>query len=443
MNQDFSLPPVLFELHRVFVERGRTLFLVGGAVRNLVLGTEPKDWDLCTDAPPEEVQTMFKRVIPTGIEHGTVTVLHRGEKFEITTFRLDGAYSDSRRPDSVTYTSDIVEDLARRDFTMNAMAINLANGELLDPFNGQADLAACVIRTVGEPLVRFDEDGLRIARAIRFSAQLGFRIEENTWNAIPERLHKLNGVSVERFRDEFMKTLHAAHSAMGLGFFVDSGATAHFLPELQRRSNIPCQHSPDLDVLRFGAAVARSLEQKNDPLRLAALFAPIPPLNVPGEDSGGILRRLKMPLVTIRACARLCECVAPIPRNEESDGDLRRRFSRIGMDLAWDLVNLQLAMAETWEKTGGTALFDRVRYEERARSMLHSNPALSIKDLAIDGSALQTVLGIKPSQILGMVLDRLLDACLEDPALNEPGILEKHARVIHENLVQEGRSGKK
>lgn len=443
MRQDFPLPPVLFELHRVFIERGRSLFLVGGAVRNLVLGFEPKDWDLCSDAPPEEVQTMFKRVIPTGIEHGTVTVLHRGEKFEITTFRLDGAYSDSRRPDSVTYTSDIVEDLARRDFTMNAMAINLATGELLDPFKGQTDLEAAIIRTVGDPLVRFDEDGLRIARAIRFSAQLGFRIEDDTWNAIPERLEKLNGVSVERFRDEFLKTLHAPHGAMGIELFADSGALNHFLPELLRRFDLGCEHAPDTDVLSFGAAMAKLLPKNHDALRLAALFAPIPPLNVPAEDVTAILRRLKMPVITIRDCGLFCENLAPLPSDREPDAALRHRFARIGKEKALLLTEFQRAWHEVWVKTGGAKLFDNTEYQERTKGILAANPALSIKELKINGEVLQRQLGIGPSPLLGILLNRLMDEVLEEPELNTEGSLLARAALIYGKLTDQSVSGKK
>lgn len=212
---------------REFSQRGKALYLVGGAVRNLLLGREVVDFDFTTDAHPEEVQTFFKKVLPTGLQHGTVTVLFRGEAFEVTTFRVDGNYSDGRRPDQVTFTPSLDEDLKRRDFTINAMALDLATGALVDPHDGQGDLRRQILRAIGEPGQRFDEDALRLLRLYRFSSQLGFSIDPATQAAVAPRRARLASVSRERVREELVKALAGSHPENAweplatLGFLTD------------------------------------------------------------------------------------------------------------------------------------------------------------------------------------------------------------------------------
>jgi len=195
---------------REFLSRGKQIHLVGGAVRNLLLGRPAQDFDFTTDALPEEVITYFKKVLPTGLKHGTVTVLFRGVPYEVTTFRVDQGYSDGRRPDGVTFTPSLEEDLKRRDFTINAVALNLADGTLTDPHDGRGDLARRVLRTVGDAGTRFDEDALRLLRLFRFAAQLGFAIEPGTYAAVPQRRSKLVQVSRERIREELAKSMAGA-----------------------------------------------------------------------------------------------------------------------------------------------------------------------------------------------------------------------------------------
>jgi tRNA nucleotidyltransferase/poly(A) polymerase len=200
----------LAEFAREFSLRGKQIYLVGGAVRNLLLGRSVKDYDFTTDALPSEVQSYFRRVLPTGLQHGTVTVLFQGASYEVTTFRIDGGYTDGRRPEGVTFTPSLEEDLKRRDFTINALALNLLDGTLVDPHDGQGDLARRVLKAIGDPGQRFDEDALRMLRLFRFASQLDFAIDPATLAAVGPRRERLKAVSKERIREELVKTMDGA-----------------------------------------------------------------------------------------------------------------------------------------------------------------------------------------------------------------------------------------
>jgi len=210
-----------------FTRHEKQLFLVGGAVRNLFLGRPAQDFDFATDALPTEVQAFFRRVLPTGLQHGTVTVLFQGESYEVTTFRVDGKYTDGRRPDDVAFTPNLLDDLGRRDFTINALALNLADGTLTDPHDGRGDLVRRTIRAIGDPGRRFDEDALRILRLFRFASQLGFSIDPPTLAAVAPRRSKLGAVSKERIREELTKAMAGPHPKLAwvplgeMGFFQD------------------------------------------------------------------------------------------------------------------------------------------------------------------------------------------------------------------------------
>lgn len=206
-----------------FARHGKQVYLVGGAVRDLLLGKTVQDYDFTTDALPGEVQAFFPKVLPTGLQHGTVTVLFQGEPYEVTTFRVDGGYSDGRRPDAVTFTASLEEDLKRRDFTVNAMALNLADGTLSDPHNGQGDLKNRTLRAIGHPGSRFDEDALRLLRLYRFASQLGFSIDPATEAAVPERRHKLKTVSRERIREELNKAMRGSFPGLAWGPLSERG----------------------------------------------------------------------------------------------------------------------------------------------------------------------------------------------------------------------------
>ena len=213
-------------------KNGFEAFAVGGCIRDSLLGRVPNDWDIATSAKPEDIMNIFENTVETGIEHGTVTVVIDKEPYEVTTYRIDGDYTDGRHPDSVEFTENIEEDLSRRDFTINAMAYNNSTG-LVDVFGGRDDLENKVIRCVGDPRKRFEEDALRMMRGIRFSAQLGFSIENDTFKAIEEMSDLISAVSIERINVEFTKTLMS--DTKKIMIYHESGILKNILPELYKR----------------------------------------------------------------------------------------------------------------------------------------------------------------------------------------------------------------
>jgi len=232
MEQKFPVSSLLKEISGYFHEAGFSAYLVGGAVRDFFLKKKASDWDIATNAQPQEVMRLFRRTIPTGIEHGTVTIIYKNKHIECTTFRTETNYIDGRHPAAVAYTASIEADLARRDFTMNAIAVSLPDGEIVDPFNGRADIRAGRIQTVGNPLDRFLEDGLRPVRAVRFAAQLDFTVDAGTLQAIPQALHITKKISIERFREEFTKMLSCQTPLTGLRRIESTGVRDLFLSGL-------------------------------------------------------------------------------------------------------------------------------------------------------------------------------------------------------------------
>ena len=254
-------------------EQGKRGWVVGGCVRDLLSGRTPKDWDIATDARPTEVKRFFPRVIETGIQHGTVTVMVNKEPYEVTTLRGEGAYSDGRRPDKVEFVEDIVADLARRDFTFNAIALDPVDGHVIDPFGGRADLKAGVLRAVGDARERFAEDGLRILRAARFSATLGVRIDDATFSAMSDARshHTYRKVSGERVRDEWLKSMNAARPSVAFEAMLKSGILAITCPELVE--SVGCEQNKYHAFDVWGHAMACLDACEPEPiLRMAALL---------------------------------------------------------------------------------------------------------------------------------------------------------------------------
>ncbi|MEO8874927.1 MAG: HD domain-containing protein, partial [Polyangiaceae bacterium] len=252
-------------------ENGKRGWVVGGCVRDLLAGREVSDWDIATDALPAEVQKMFPRVIPTGIQHGTVTVVHKGKNYEVTTLRGETTYSDGRHPDAVHFTDDITRDLARRDFTFNAIAIEPSSGQIIDPFEGRKDLANKLLRAVGIAEERFNEDGLRVLRAARFVATLDVELEEETKKAIPRTLDTFKKVSAERVRDEWVKTMKAQRPSRAFGVMRESGILAITCPELMEGVGMEQNKWHAYDVWRHGMECMDACA--GDPiLRISALL---------------------------------------------------------------------------------------------------------------------------------------------------------------------------
>ncbi|WP_242822156.1 CCA tRNA nucleotidyltransferase [Stomatobaculum longum] len=382
---------------------GFQAYAVGGCVRDSILGKEPDDWDLTTDARPEEVKALFPRTVDTGLQHGTVTVLLGGEGYEVTTYRIDGSYSDGRHPDSICFTPSLAEDLKRRDFTINAMAVS-ERGELVDLFGGQEDLARGCIRCVGDPYARFREDALRMLRAVRFAAQLNFEIEAETFKALTELSSNLARVSKERILAELTKLLLSNHPEKLELLYV-----AGLAPEM-------AAHFPGVHLDSRAARLPRCKA-----LRFAAAGERITP-----EALGKLLTELKSDRATRdRAVLLLTAVHKPLP---ESETEVRRYLSDIGHDAFTELLLLKEAGYGSEETTGGVEQRTERIAKLRAlrQEIAERGDCLEIRGLALGGAEL-LALGIPKGPALGACLRALLNAVLEEPARNEKTYLYAHA----------------
>ncbi len=432
-----SVPPVARAFAATFHTHHRQCWLVGGAVRDLALGRVLTDLDIATDALPEEVTRMFRSVIPTGIKHGTVTVLFKGTRFEVTTFRTEAGYRDGRRPQSVAFVSSIGEDLARRDFTINAMALDLLSDRLEDPHGGRADLAAKLVRAIGDPDARFSEDGLRPVRACRFASQLEFEVDPATVAAIPRALPTVALVSAERVRDELVKILASRQPSRGLRLMHATGLLGALVPELEACAGVTQGELHCFDVLDHSLAACDEAPGDDAVLRLAALLhdvgkpsrravAPDGRITFHGHEQASaqlteaVLTRLRFPTDTIRT---VCHLVAEHMfnyREEWSDSAVRRLVARVGEDHVDALVALRRADAAGMCPGNGARYPEALaRFADRVRAVRAGDRAFTVRELAIGGTEVMERLGIGPGPAVGAVLSGLLDAVLEDPALNE------------------------
>lgn len=386
-------------------EHGYEAYAVGGCVRDMLLGREPEDWDITTSARPEEVRQVFARTIDTGLQHGTVTVVLDRTGYEITTYRIDGEYEDGRHPKEVAFTRDLKEDLKRRDFTINAMALS-RSGELVDPFGGREDLKAGVVRCVGDPSERFSEDALRLLRAVRFAAQLDFTIEERTKLALRAEAPRLSCVSRERVQAELTKTLLSRHPER-LCMIREAGMAPYV-----------SESFPDLFA---ETEAARRLERR---LRLAAALPSAKAVRWAafllemGEDAGGrILKEFKLDNETIR-CARVLIRWFPV-RIADDPRAVRQAMS--AMDDG--LFDCLLEMKEILDgEDGGHA----ARLKLLAEEIRGKGDCIRLKDLAVTGTDLIAA-GAAPGPALGQMLKELFAHVLEYPEDNVKEILLKAA----------------
>jgi tRNA nucleotidyltransferase (CCA-adding enzyme) len=405
--------PVLDVIARLR-EQGHAVYLVGGCVRDMVRLVSPKDFDVATSALPEEVQRAFRKVIPTGIQHGTVTVVQGGTHVEVTTFRSEGDYLDGRRPSSVAFERDIVKDLSRRDFTINAMAYNPLDRELVDPFGGQADLQAHLIRCVGSALERFSEDGLRPMRAVRFAAVLGFSLDPSTRDAIPATLQVFRKVALERVREELVKLLMSPRAEGGLTLLADTGLLDVFLPEAARAE-------PEQFRLARAAVQATSGEVE---LRLAVLLADL----VNRTQARDIGLRLKFPNKSADLVALLVELAKLEERVGDPDPALRRLLARVGLPQLPALIAVaraRIGVRFPQRVAEAEALFSRLE------ALAAAKPPLVPKDLALTGGDIMATLGVGPSPIVGEATRFLMDSVLDDPALNTADTLRSRLKDWH------------
>lgn len=436
------LPEKVKYLINTLMEAGYEAYAVGGCIRDSILGREPDDWDITTSASPLLVKELFRRTVDTGLQHGTVTVLLDQEGFEVTTYRIDGEYRDCRHPSSVTFTSELAEDLRRRDFTVNAMAYNDRIG-LVDLFGGIEDINKKVIRCVGNPEERFQEDALRMMRAVRFSAQLGYQIEEETLAAVGKLSSNLKQISVERIQTELVKLVLSPHPEK-LRIAYESGITKIILPEFDA-CMVMEQRNPH-HCYSVGEHILRSMQEvKADRvLRLAMLFHDIGKPETLSVDEQGIyhfhghpavseamarsiLRRLKFDNSTIDMVTGLVRYHDyEVPADAKS---VRRALMEVGealFPLLFYVKQADIRAQSNYMRREKEEKLQRVYqvYEQ----VMAERQCVSLKTLAVSGRDLIKEAGMQPGPSLGRLLKELLNLVIEDPAMNQRELLLKAAK---------------
>ncbi len=429
-------------------EAGYEAYVVGGCVRDSLLGREPNDWDITTSANPYEVKALFRRTIDTGLKHGTVTILMGDDQYEVTTYRIDGDYSDGRHPDSVTYTSQLSDDLKRRDFTINAMAYHPKTG-LVDLFGGESDLEKGIVRAVGCAEDRFSEDALRMMRAIRFAAQLGYDIEKDTYAAIAKLRDNLSKISAERIRVEMDKLLISDNPYM-FKLFYDTKLTSIFMPEFDIAMGTKQQHKHHMyDV---GEHILQSLKYTpvDKVIRLAMLFHDMAKPQAMQVDEQGvthfwghpamsadmardIMRRLKYDNATIDAVAELA---ANHDRQiDENAKSVRKVLNKLSDNAFPRLLKVKYAdvMAQS-DYMREEKLQAICRLEEIYSEVCKANNCFKLKDLVISGSDL-IKLGIAPGRGLGQILEAMLQDVIDEPEHNNREYLIDHLDEYRNQVV--------
>lgn len=427
-----KIPSAVFSFVAEFEKNGFRCYPVGGAVRDLLLGKRPTDYDFATDACPEAVQKLFHSVIPTGIKHGTVTVLYKKQSFEVTSFRREENYSDGRHPDCVAFGCSLEEDLKRRDFTINALALDLKSKKIIDLFGGKEDLKIKKIRCIGEARHRFEEDALRLLRAARFASRLSFSIEQETFEAMKQLAHSISRISVERIRGEIMKILASKTPSIGLEILRETGLLETILPELQACVDFEQNEFHRFDVYRHLLVACDALPPEKPLLRLAALLHDI------GKPTAFAVRdgrrtfyghELRSAEIADRLMHRLkfsnneIETVLFFIRNhmihytsQWSDSAVRRFMATVPEEKRSDFFALKAADAFAHEGIAPNVNFQN-EFLDRIAACEAENAALTLKDLAVNGNDLAAV-GIPKTAQMGKILEILLEAVLDDPQMN-------------------------
>ena len=437
---EIRIPPGAARILRVLEDHGYEAFVVGGCVRDSLLGRNPNDWDITTSALPLQVKALFRRTIDTGLKHGTVTVLMDGEPFEVTTYRVDGEYLDGRHPSEVTFTASLQEDLQRRDFTINAMAYSEKKG-LQDLFGGLPDLEKGLIRAVGDPAKRFGEDALRIMRAVRFAAQLGYEVEEDTVQAMKELAPTLSKISAERIAAELEKLLVSPHPEK-LKMAYECGITAVILPEFDRCMETAQNNPHHKYSVGEHTIVSIGNARPDRILRYTMLMHDMGKPSCKTTDEQGIdhfyghqevsaqmandiLRRLKSDNETRRSVSRL------VRYHDLTCGltgkSVRKAISLIGEDL----FPLYLEVKDADTRAQSDFRFqEKMDYLEEVRllyrKILEEGDCLSLKDLAVNGKDLIAA-GMKPGREIGEVLEAMYRDVIDDPEHNNKEyLMEKY-----------------
>lgn len=433
-----QLPEDVKKIIEIIEKAGYEAYAVGGCVRDSLLLRNPNDWDITTSAKPEKVKELFKKTIDTGIEHGTVTVMMHHVGYEVTTYRIDGEYEDARHPKNVTFTSNLIEDLKRRDFTINAMAYNDRSG-IVDAFDGISDLEKGIIRAVGNPRERFDEDALRMMRAVRFSAQLGYSIEEDTKKAIQELSINLQKISAERIQVELVKLVSSDHPEKMRDLY-ETGITAVILPEFDK-AMVTVQNNPH-HCYTVGEHIIQSMaaSDADKNIRLAMLYHDIGKPACLTTDEKGIdhfyghpevsgqickasLRKLKFDNDTIHTVVQLVthHDYQILPEKKY----VRRAMNRIGKDIFPLLLKVKQAdlhAQSTYHREEKQEKLDEIcaLYKE----IVQENECVDLKGLAVTGSDL-IAWGMKPGRELGEMLSQLLAIVIDDPGKNRKEALKE------------------
>jgi poly(A) polymerase/tRNA nucleotidyltransferase (CCA-adding enzyme) len=471
MKLQASIPDYVQKTAKVLIDEGFECYLVGGAVKDIVLGNTPHDYDLATDALPDEMINIFPKSVATGAKFGTILSLtadSKGEihEVEVTTFRSEAEYVDGRWPSEVEFVVEIDKDLGRRDFTFNAMAIDLSivnlEGsedeqiiEVYDPFNGISDLNRKLVRAVGTPLERFKEDGLRAIRACRLASQLEFDIEEETYDAISKSIPVVEMVSMERIRDEFMKILlYSPKPSKGINLLKDTGLLGIFLPELLETVGVEQKINHKYDVYEHSL---RTCDIAEDSVKLVALFHDLGKVSTDTKDghfyghdkvgaeiAGNIMKRLNFSNQEIERAQKLIknhmfyyphvkedmpeEQKKNIKLHEWTDAAIRRFLRRVGEENIEDLFRLRLADA----MANPSSEYDPKEISQlqaHISEVLHQDMALKVSDLRISGDDLAQI-GVERGPKMGEILDSLLDLVIEDPLQNKKEILLEEAKKM-------------
>ncbi|WP_207753538.1 CCA tRNA nucleotidyltransferase [Sporosalibacterium faouarense] len=445
---NLRLPLDVDILINMIYKEGYEAYAVGGCIRDSILGRTPNDWDICTSVKPDFLTKLLEykgiKVIPTGLKHGTITILLNEEEYEITTYRIEGEYENNRRPKHVKFTQDIVQDLSRRDFTINSMAYNDKNG-LVDPFGGRFDLKDKLVRTVGNPNKRFDEDALRILRGIRFATQLEFVIESNTLKSMELNRHLLSSISAERIREELNKIILSRTPSKGFRLLKDTKIFKYIIPEMQETFDFdqknPHHHK---DVFNHTMDVLDNTEEDLI-LRLAALLHDIGKPSTFSVDTDGIghfyghhmesmkiaqniLKRLKYDNETIERVSILIK-EHMTKQDLVTDKAIKRFINRVGEKDLGRLFKLQKS-----DITGSNPPYDFTsidNIEKKCKEILDREDPLTVRDLRINGYDLID-LGIKPGEKMGIILDSLLEIVLEYPEKNNKETL---LRIVKDDLT--------
>ncbi|NLM48980.1 MAG: CCA tRNA nucleotidyltransferase [Epulopiscium sp.] len=440
-----KIPKEVEEIILKLNKEGFEAYIVGGCVRDLLMGRIPNDWDITTSAKPEEVKKIFPKTYDTGIAHGTVTVILNGAHFEITTYRIEGKYEDYRRPKEVTFTRNLEEDLSRRDFTMNAIVYHPQEG-FMDPVEGIKDIKNKMIRCVGEPSKRFEEDALRMLRAIRFSAQLDFEIEEKTLEAIKGHAALITHISAERIKDELDKMLMASYTDR-LILLYETGLLKYILPELDKCFAVEQNHPHHVDNVGIHTLKSVGLVDKNLNLRWTMLLHDIGKANCKETDEKGIdhfhghvresvrltkdiVKRLKFDKKSSSHIIKLIDWHDE--RIKKDKRAVKEVLSQIGEEAFLDLLKVQLADSRAQNPKYIKEKEEQLQsLYEVYKEIKENNECFLIKDLAVNGEDLIR-LGIKEGKEIGELLKQLLELVIENPDQNNK---ESLLLYVKENLI--------